>query len=126
MQILQLLFSLVFVAAATAVVFRFIPDTRIGWRAISRGALLTSLLFNIGNVLVGAYLGKASVGATYGAAGSLVVVLIWLYFSAEIFLYGAEFTQVYARHHGRGLNAEEAAEVQRAEQSGRRAADAAS
>jgi membrane protein len=125
-QILQLLFSFFLVAAATAVVFRFIPDTRVGWRAISRGALLTSLLFNVSNVLVGIYLGKASVGATYGAAGSLVVVLLWLYFSAEIFLYGAEFTQVYARHHGRGLNQKEEAEVQKAQQSGRRAADAAS
>lgn len=125
-QLLQLLFSLVFVAAATAVVFRFIPDTRVGWRAISRGALLTSVLFNLGNLLVGIYLGQASVGAAYGAAGSLVVVLLWLYFSAEMFLYGAEFTQVYARHYGRGLNEKEAAEVESAQQNARRAADAAS
>lgn len=114
-QILQLLFSLVFVAAATAVVFRFVPDARVGWRAISRGALLTSVLFNLGNLLVGVYLGKASVGAAYGAAGSLVVVLLWLYFSAEMFLYGAEFTQIYARRHGCDLNEKGAAEVQSAQ-----------
>jgi membrane protein len=121
-QALQLLFSLVLVAVASAVVFRFIPDTRVGWRAISRGALLTSALFNTGNLLVGLYLGKASVGAAYGAAGSLVVVLLWLYFSAEMFLYGAEFTQVYASHYGRGPSEEEEHEVERAQRNGKRAA----
>lgn len=97
-QTLQILFSLVVVAAMAAVVFRIVPDTRVGWRPIWRGAILTSLLFNLGNLLVGLYLGKASVGAAYGAAGSLVVVLLWLYFSAQMFLYGAEFTQVYSTH----------------------------
>lgn len=117
-EALQLLFSFVLVAALSTIVFRVMPDTRVGWRAASRGAMLTSVLFNIGNWAVGLYLGRASVGAAYGAAGSLVVVLVWLYFSAQIFLFGAEFTQVYARHFGRGLSAKEADEVQHAERIG--------
>lgn len=103
-QVLQLLSSLIVVAVATAVAFRVVPDVRVSWGAIIRGALLTSVLFNIGNLLVGLYLGKANVGAAYGAAGSVIVVLLWLQFSAQMFLYGAEFTQVYARHHGAAIN----------------------
>lgn len=115
MQALQILISLLVVAAMTATVFRVVPDTRVGWRAIWRGATLTSVLFNVGNLLVGLYLGKASVGAAYGAAGSLVVILIWLYFSAQIFLYGAEFTQVYSTHYGRGLSVGERGEPRQVE-----------
>lgn len=95
-QLAHMLFSLIMVGAMSAIVFRFVPATRIGWRAILAGAGLTSVLFNIGNLLVGLYLGKASIGEAYGAAGSAIVVLLWLYFSAEMFLLGAEFTQVYA------------------------------
>lgn len=97
-QLLQIAFSVVLVALLSAVVFRVIPDTKVRWRAACWGAVLTSLLFNVGNLLVGFYLGKAAVGAAYGAAGSLVVVLLWLYFSAYMFLLGAEFTQVYSSH----------------------------
>lgn len=118
-QVSQLVFSLVTVAAISAIVFRVVPDTRIGWRAVTRGALLTSVLFNVGNWLVGLYLGRAAIGAAYGAAGSAVVVLMWLYFSAQMFLFGAEFTQVYARHHGRGLSPAEAAELSNAEHAGK-------
>jgi len=98
----QLAFSLASVALVSAVVFKVVPDTCVGWRAASRGALLTSLLFNIGNWLVGLYLSHAAVGQAYGAAGSVMVVLLWLYFSAQMFLFGAELTQVYSRHFGRG------------------------
>ncbi|MFO7179551.1 MAG: YihY/virulence factor BrkB family protein [Pseudomonadota bacterium] len=105
-QISQILFSIAVVALMTALVFKVVPDTRIGWKATWVGGLVTSILFNIGNVLVGLYLGRATVSATYGAAGSVVVVLLWLYFSGQIFLFGAEFTQVYARHFGRGLKRE--------------------
>lgn len=115
-QLSQLVFSLIVVAAISAVVFKLVPDTRIGWRAVSRGALLTSLLFNAGNWLVGLYLGRATVTQAYGAAGSAIVVLLWLYFSAQMFLFGAEYTQVYARHHGRGLSSAEASELSRAEE----------
>ncbi len=125
-QLSQVTFSLLLVAGMSAIVFKTVPDTRIGWPAILRGAALTSALFNGGNLLVGLYLGRASVSQTYGAAGSAVVVLLWLYFSAQMFLFGAEFTQVYARHYGRGLNAEERQELELAQHASRLpAADAA-
>ncbi len=114
-QVLQILSSVFLVALISAVVFRVVPDTRVGWRAVIWGGLLTSLLFNLGNFLVGLYLAKAGVAATYGAAGSLVVVLLWLYFSAQMFLFGAEFTQVYSRRFGRGLKQKEEDELREAE-----------
>jgi membrane protein len=115
-QLSQVAFSLALVAGMSAVVFKVVPDTRIGWPAVLRGGILTSALFNGGNFLVGLYLGHATVSQTYGAAGSAVVVLLWLYFSAQMFLFGAEFTQVYARHYGRGLNTRERHELEHAEQ----------
>lgn len=90
---LQLTVSLVAVAGISAGVFRFVPDLRVSARAACWGGLLTSILFNAGNVLVGLYLGRASVSAAYGAAGSAIVLLLWLQFSAYMFLMGAEFTQ---------------------------------
>jgi membrane protein len=99
-QLTQLAFSLVLVMLMTAIVFRALPDTRLPWRSIWVGAALTSVLFNVGNVLVGLYLGRATVAAAYGAAGSLVVVLLWLNYSASMFMLGAEFTQVHCKHFG--------------------------
>ncbi|HVY25728.1 MAG TPA: YihY/virulence factor BrkB family protein [Polyangiaceae bacterium] len=116
-QLTQLVFSIVTVAAISALAFRVVPDTRVGWRAILPGALVTSLLFNFGNYLVGVYLARAAVAQVYGAAGSAVVVLVWLYFSAQMFLIGAEFTQVYARHFGRGITSEEQRELADAQRS---------
>jgi membrane protein len=115
-QLSQVGFSLVLVAGLSAVVFKVVPDTRVGWRAVIRGGILTSVLFNAGNLVVGMYLGRASVTQTYGAAGSAVVVLLWLYFSSQMFLFGAEFTQVYARHYGRGLSPREQRELEVAQQ----------
>jgi len=92
-QALQILLSLIVVALVSALIFRFVPDAPVDFRSAWRGGLVTSLVFNLGNVLVGLYLGRASVSATYGAAGSLVVLLLWLQFSAYMFLLGAEFTQ---------------------------------
>jgi membrane protein len=105
-QVMQFSFSLVLVAGAIAIVFQAVPDTRVGWRSAWVGAILTSLLFNIGNLLVGIYLGRATVSATYGAAGSAVVVLLWMYFSAQLFFVGAEFTQVYSKRFAGGFKAE--------------------
>ncbi len=110
-QVSQLVFSLVVVATISAVVFKLIPDTKVGWRAVWCGASLTSVLFNVGNGLVGLYLGRAAVAQAYGAAGSAIVVLLWLYFSAQMFLFGAEFAQAYARRYGRGLSPSEKQEL---------------
>ncbi len=77
-----------------ALMFRFVPSTKIAWSTVWRGAAVTGLLFTVGKLLIGLYLGKAAVGSAYGAAGSLVVVIVWVYYSAMIFLFGAEFTRV--------------------------------
>lgn len=114
-QLGQLSFSLLAVASISAVVFKYVPDTNMGWRPIVRGAVLTSVLFNLGNWLVGLYLAQASVSQAYGAASSAIVVLLWLYFSAQMFLFGAELTQVHARRFGRNLSAVEQEELSRAE-----------
>jgi hypothetical protein len=81
-------------------IFKYLPDIRITWRDVWFGAAFTSLLFVLGKVGLGLYLGKAAPGSSFGAAGSLVVLLIWVYWSAQILFFGAEFTQVYARTQG--------------------------
>jgi membrane protein len=79
-----------------ALIYKVVPEKEIEWEDVAIGAIFTALLFDIGKVLIGLYLGKASVGSAYGAAGSLVVLLVWVYYSSQVFLYGAEFTHVYA------------------------------
>jgi membrane protein len=83
-----------------AMIYKFMPRARIAWRDVWVGALVTALLFELGKFLIGLYLGKTGVASGYGAAGSLVVVLVWVYFSAQIFLLGAEFTWVYSHEYG--------------------------
>ena len=81
-------------------IYKFMPRARIAWRDVWVGAAVTSLLFEGGKVLIGLYLGKTGVASAFGAAGSLVVLLVWVYFSAQIFLLGAEFTWVYSHEYG--------------------------
>ncbi|MFZ2493676.1 MAG: YihY/virulence factor BrkB family protein [Thermoanaerobaculia bacterium] len=100
MQAIQLAVSFALITGLFAAIFRILPDLDITWRDVWVGAGLTSLLFVIGKFALGLYLGKAAVGSSYGAAGSLVVLLIWVYWSAQILFLGAEFTQVYARSYG--------------------------
>ena len=83
-----------------AMLFKFLPDVKILWSDVWRGALATAVLFTAGKFALGAYIGRGAVGSAYGAAGSLAIVLIWVYYSAQILLFGAEFTQVYARQRG--------------------------
>lgn len=83
-----------------AMIFKVLPDVKIAWRDVWIGALLTALLFNLGKFLLGLYLGRSSVTSAYGAAGSLVVVLLWVYYSAQILFFGAKFTQIYSARHG--------------------------
>jgi len=83
-----------------AFMFKYVPAIHIAWRYVWIGAVGTALLFAIGKLLLGLYLGKASVGSAYGAAGSLVAMIVWVYYSAQIFFFGAEFTRVYADAHG--------------------------
>jgi len=88
--------SIVLATALFALIFKVLPDKKIAWRAVWVGALATSLLFNAGKYLIGLYLGHAAVGSSFGAAGSLVALLMWVYYSSQLLLFGAEFTQVYA------------------------------
>jgi membrane protein len=100
LHIMNLLISLAVTTGIFAVMFKVLPDLSIAWKDVWLGAAFTAILFSIGKVLIGLYLGKASVGSTFGAAGSLVIVLVWVYYSAQIFFFGAEFTQAYAREYG--------------------------
>jgi membrane protein len=83
-----------------AMIFKVLPDVKIRFRDVWIGALVTSALFLLGKLLVNLYITKADVATTYGAAGSVVVMLVWIYYSSQIFFFGAEFTQAYARMHG--------------------------
>jgi membrane protein len=86
-----------------ATMYRFLPDVRIGWRDVWMGAAITAVLFSLGKLLIGLYIGRSSIASAYGAAGSLVALLVWVYYSAQIVFFGAEFTQVYARRSGRHI-----------------------
>ena len=95
--------SLVLFAVVTllfAALFRFLPDIKIAWRDVWTGAGLTAALFIVGKFLLGFYIGHSAFASAYGAAGSLVIVLVWVFYSAQIFFFGAEFTRAFARRHG--------------------------
>jgi len=99
-HIVELVFSFCVITVLMAGIFRLLPDLKIEWRDVWFGAALTSILFVLGKFALGIYFAKSAVGSSFGAAGSLVLVLLWVYYSAQILLFGAEFTQVYARSHG--------------------------
>jgi membrane protein len=99
-QILNLLLSVGVITVLFAMIYKYLPDVKLAWRDVWVGAFATSLLFTLGKTLIGLYLGTSSVTSGYGAAGSVVVLLVWVYYSAQILLLGAEFTQVYAERYG--------------------------
>jgi membrane protein len=99
-KVLDFTITYVVIAVLFAVIYKWVPNIYIEWRDVILGAMLTSLLFGLGKYLIGIYLGTAGIASTYGAAGSLVVVLIWVYYSAQIFFLGAEFTRAYAQIYG--------------------------
>lgn len=92
--------SLLITAVMFALMFKYLPDTEVEWEDVWVGGTITAVLFSVGKLLIGLYLGNASVGSTYGAAGSMAIVLLWVYYSAQIFFLGAEFTYVYANETG--------------------------
>jgi len=99
-MILNFVLSFVLISVLFAAVYKVLPDRILEWRDVIVGAALTSLLFVIGKSLIGWYIGSSAVASTYGAAGSLIVLLLWVYYSAQIFLLGAEFTKVFANRRG--------------------------
>jgi len=96
-------FDFAVVVLLFAMIFKFLPDVEIQWRDVGIGAVMTAILFGIGKWLLGFYLGGGAAGSAYGAASSLITLLLWVYYSSQILLFGAEFTQVYASRAGRGL-----------------------
>ena len=100
LQWVNQLFSFLLVAALFATLYKVLPSTRIAWRDVIVGALVTAALFSIGKYAIGMYLGNSGLASTYGAAGSIVLLLVWVYYSAQIFLFGAEFTRTYAHRFG--------------------------
>ncbi len=96
----DIVLSLLLTTVVCAIIFRVLPNTPITWRDVRGGALLTALLFTFGKYLIGVYLANASYASSFGAAGSLVVLLVWVYYSSQIMLFGAEFTKVYAHTYG--------------------------
>lgn len=103
----NIVISLIVVAVLFAMIYKYLPDVQIEWHDVWIGAAFTSFLFNGGKYLISIYLGHAAVGSAFGAAGSFAVLLVWIYYSALISFFGAEFTQVYARRHGRQLQPED-------------------
>ncbi len=100
LQGVNFLFSFALVTLLFAMIYKILPSVHIAWKDVTIGSVITALLFSVGKALIGVYLGNSAVASTYGAAGSVILVLIWVYYSAQVFLLGAEFTKVYAHRYG--------------------------
>ncbi len=104
LQLLNFCVSLLMTAGLFALMFKYLPNVAVQWRDVWMGALVSACLFAIGRHLIGIYLGRAAVSSSFGAAGSLVIILLWSYYSAQILLFGAEYTQVLSEYRGRRTN----------------------
>lgn len=107
LRLVSFIISFGMISLLFAMIFKILPDVEMRWKDVWVGAAVTSLLFNLGKYLIGLYIGNSSTASTYGAAGSLIVILLWVYYSAQILLLGAEFTQVYAKRYGAGIRPDE-------------------
>ena len=118
--LINFLISFIVITLLFAMIFKFLPEIKIAWKDVWLGAAVTSSLFSLGKFLIGLYLGRSEVGNTFGGAGSLAILLIWIYYSAQILFLGAEFTQVYANRYGSKIAADpgmvKLSEGERAEQ----------
>jgi len=114
----QLFVSLIGTTSLFALLFRVLPDVHLGWRDVTIGAFVTAVLFTLGQQVIGLYLGQSSMASSYGAAGSVMILLLWVYYSCQILLLGAEFTRVYAEHRGAPFDPHVFAERARRTQSG--------
>jgi membrane protein len=107
LQLINLVISMIVITVFFALIFKVLPDADIAWRDVWIGAFFTAVLFSFGKTLIGLYLGSSAVASSFGAAGSLVLLLLWIYYSAQILFFGAEFTQVYANQLGSRIVPEE-------------------
>ncbi|HLZ46962.1 MAG TPA: YihY/virulence factor BrkB family protein [Gemmatimonadales bacterium] len=105
LQVSNVIVTLVVMTLLFGLIYRLLPDVRLAWRDVWTGAFVTALLFSIGKFVIGLYLGHSTVASSYGAAGSIVVLLVWVYYSAQVILLGAEFTRVYAEYRRGGTPA---------------------
>ncbi|MCC0176670.1 YihY/virulence factor BrkB family protein [Waterburya agarophytonicola K14] len=110
-QLLNFAISFGFISLLFALIYYYLPDVKIRWKDVWVGAIITAILFTTGKFFIGLYLGRGSFGSAYGAAGSLIVFLAWVFYSAQILLFGAEFTQVYARKYGQKIRPDSHAEA---------------
>jgi membrane protein len=109
-------FDLTVIILLFAMLFRYLPDAKIAWRDVWMGAAITAIFFVLGKFLLGLYLGSGAAGSAYGAASSLVTLLLWIFYSTQILLFGAEFTKVYANRYGSRIEPEpHAVKVERKE-----------
>lgn len=106
-NIVNTLVSIVVATGLFALLFRVLPDVRLRWRDVTTGAVVTAALFTIGQQVIGLYLGQSTIASSYGAAGSMMILLLWVYYSCQILLFGAEFTRVWAARHGVRVKPEE-------------------
>src|SRR5438874_11616142 len=104
---IYLIFDACIVVLVFAMIFKFLPDVKLRWSNVWVGSVLTAILFAIGKWALGLYLGSGAAGSAYGAASSLITLLLWIYYSAQILLFGAEFTQVYTNQFGSRVEPEE-------------------
>jgi membrane protein len=100
LEALNFAISFALISVMFAAIYKVLPDVNLSWHDVLVGAVMTALLFTVGKFLIGLYLGRSAVASSYGAAGALIVVLLWVYYSAQIFLLGAEFTKIYASRRG--------------------------
>lgn len=106
-QVINFLVSFGIITVLFGLIYKVVPDVKVAWRDVWIGAVVTAFLFTVGKFAIGLYLGNSAPGSTYGAAGSLIVLLLWVYYSAQILFFGAEFTQVYANKYGSRIVADE-------------------
>jgi membrane protein len=119
-HVLDVVVSLGFLTLVFALIYKMIPRVDVAWRDVWIGAAVTAVLFTIGKVLIGLYIGKSEVASSFGTAGSLVVVIVWVYYASQIFLFGAELTRVYAETYG---SRRDLAKERRRAEAGRRRGD---
>lgn len=100
LKTLNFAISLGMITVLFTMIFKFLPDVKIAWRDVWLGGFITALLFNLGKILIGIYLGRSSLSSVYGTMGSLVILLLWVYYSAQILFFGAQFTCVFTHRFG--------------------------
>ena len=103
-NVFDLVMSAVLIGGMFAAMFKVLPDTDIAWRDVAIGALASTILFEAGKYAIAFYIGQSDVASTYGAAGALIILLVWIYYSSQIFLLGAEFSRAYAKRYGSHAN----------------------